>query len=700
MPIARRVFLIERCACGVAALLLLLSVDLANAQSLRPVLLTLGGGFDEHLASTHIIALQNGEACGVFTNGSAPGAAVELGLEIPFGSAFAFAPSVRYQDLSASFQTTPTNIEHGFASGSLIEIDRTRRYDASLSQLSLAALVSFNFGSAFSLSAGPTFGTILNHSFSESESIIAPSTASYSNTNFSQTRQISSGRIAAQQFQAGLEAGLGYTIHIGSFGITPSLRASLPLTNISTSVAPSWKTYTVGAGITLSRILIPAAREEPSPLPATIRPPVAKATPVVTAPEPGPRPKSVLSVSMRVVGIDETGAEVNEPTLSIEKMHVTEVFPTLNSVFFDQGDSLIPLRYHQFANTAETQTFRDSDLYKSNALEINHYVLDVIGKRLSEYTDASLAITGTTSTVEERSTPGLALKRAHVVANYLENVWQIAKIRIEERSRTLPEMPSDESTPSGQAENRRIDISSNVNDVLAPLWTERTERIASPPKIVFYPHIIQSRGIDSLVITVRQGDHILQRFDGRSDGSAGEHLWTLDEQSTPNGEDSLIYSCRVVDSAGNVATTTGTIHLRKQQHDTTLHQTEVVDGKSLERYSLILFGYSSSQFGRRQTELLIDTIAGSVDKYSSLTLTGHTDQTGDPAFNNRLSGERASTTAEALRLRWKRAHRPSPHMSVEAHGSRDILFDNRLPEGRFLSRTVRIMVEHDSTSKK
>ncbi len=695
----RSVFCLRRClpVALVLAFTLIFLPLLTRGQggAPRPIMLTFGATYDEHLANTHIIALDNGEACGVFTNGSAPGPSVQLGLSIPFASAFSFAPAFRYQDLSAHFDTRPSTIQHGFQSGALVEIDRTRRYDATLSQLSLAAIVSYNVSDAFSISAGPSFGTIVTHSYSETESINSPSNASYSQTNFSQTRPISSGSIATQQFQAGLEAGVGYTIQLGRFSFTPQLRASLPITNISTAVAPSWKTYTIGAGVTLSRVLIPATIEAPPIALASEKPTTeSHAHDAATA-----VPKPVLSVSMRVVGVAKNGQEMNEPTLSIEKVHVTEVFPTLNSVFFDKDDSTIPARYHQFATPEETRDFRDSDLYRASALEINHFVLDVIGKRLSMYHDASLSITGTTSLSEDRANAGIALSRARSIASYLEQIWRIGPARIELHARTLPEMPSDESTPTGQAENRRIDIASNVNDVLAPLWTERTEHVASPPKLMFYPYIVQNRGLDSLVITVRQGDHILQRFDGRSDGSAGEHLWTLNENSAPTGDDSLVYTCRVVDSAGNIATTTGTIHLRKQQHDTTLHETEEIGGKRLERYSLILFDYSSSQFGRRQAELLIDTIARSVDPSSALTLTGHTDQTGDPAFNNRLSGERASTTADALRLRWKRSHRPTPHMSVEAHGSRDILFDNSVPEGRFLSRTVRIMIEHDTTGK-
>jgi outer membrane protein OmpA-like peptidoglycan-associated protein len=671
--------------------LLVAAPFISYSQSTRPLLITVGAGIDEHVSSTRIVALANGEACGMFTNGSGAGTAFSLGLGIPFEAAFSFAPSIRFQDLSAHFITQPTNVQHGFQSGGLVEINRTRRYEATLSQLTFGAIFSYNVTRAFALAAGPTLGALLTHSYSETESITTPSTASYSNTSFSQTRAISSGTISGiQKFQAGVQATAGYTFQFGSIGITPELQANLPLTSISSN---PWRTYTIGAGITLSRVLV-AAQAEP------IHPPIVERLPIVKTPEPAPKPKSMISVTMRVVGIDNNGQEVNEPTLSIERVHVTEVFPTLNSVFFDQGDSTIPIRYHQFVSARDIRDFNDSDLYRANALEINHFVLDVIGKRLSMYPDASLTITGTTSSSEERGNPGLSLTRARVVANYLHTIWSIDLTRLELQGRTLPETPSDESTTTGQAENRRIDLSSNVNDVLAPLWTERIERVASPPKIVFHPHIILSRGLDSLVITVRQGDHILQRFDGRSDGSAGEHLWTLNESSTPNGEDSLIYTCRVVDSIGNVATTSGVIHMRRVQHDTVTHRTEDIADKHLERYSLILFDYSSSQFGRRQAELLIDTIARSVDKFAEVTLTGHTDQTGDPAFNNRLSGERASTTADALRVRWRHAKHPLPHMSVEAHGSRDILFDNALPEGRFLSRTVRIMVEHDSVSKK
>src|SRR5487761_2235030 len=92
-----------------------------------------------------------------------------------------------------------------------------------------------------------------------------------------------------------------------------------------------------------------------------------------------PKP-AMLEVSIHALGVEGNGREVSEPVISIERTHVTEVYPMLHYVFFGDGSARIPERYD--LETAQTrQSFNEKDLYTDNALEIHHHVLDIIGKR-------------------------------------------------------------------------------------------------------------------------------------------------------------------------------------------------------------------------------------------------------------------------------------------------------------------------------
>jgi outer membrane protein OmpA-like peptidoglycan-associated protein len=285
------------------------------------------------------------------------------------------------------------------------------------------------------------------------------------------------------------------------------------------------------------------------------------------------------------------------------------------------------------------------------------------------------------------------------VQDYLATVWGISRERLRLRERTLPEAASDDHNAFGQAENRRVEIIPSSPDITAPLWTERIERVATPPRIDFEPEITASSGIRAATITVLQHGRILREIDALTDSAASEYLWTIDERSmpddAPSAGDSLRYIFTAVDSLGDTASANGVILLKKETRDTTMHASDTSLDKQVERYSLILFDYSSSQLDKKESDLIVREMASTVQGQTRVTLTGHTDKTGDDAFNDRLARDRvmrAATMLEAELTQLRKTHAP---LTTESRGSRDNLFDNSIPEGRVLSRTVRATIEND-----
>ncbi|MEP7235701.1 MAG: OmpA family protein, partial [Ignavibacteriota bacterium] len=105
--------------------------------------------------------------------------------------------------------------------------------------------------------------------------------------------------------------------------------------------------------------------------------------------------------------------------------------------------------------------------------------------------------------------------------------------------------------------------------------------------------------------------------------------------------------------------------------------------KEIEKFNLLLFDLQSSELNDNNKQV-IDLIRSHVKGASTVSIIGHTDRTGDTEKNQKLSLERAKNTARALGV---------VNADVRGIGSETILYDNNLPEGRCLSRTVDIIVE-------
>jgi outer membrane protein OmpA-like peptidoglycan-associated protein len=691
----------RRSSAAFTCILFCIPFGLIRAQSLAPArsLSYFGGvSFSNNLSSATIYAYDGAYQCGVFQHGSEGAPSYYAGIESPINGDWSIEGKLQYANLSTSFVTPadPTpQAPLAYLNGQYVPINRDRTFDANLGMLSFSAMMSYRLFSHLEISAGPFAGYFLRHSFNEAERIVSPADAVYAENSLT-TRTIESGNLQTHP-QLGFEMDASYDIAFQpNLMLRPSFGVLLPFTSVTTTAGQfvnAWRIFPVGVSLGLVYHTPEFFQELPK------QPSFASRDSLLNAPAPTPKlPKRpMLTVSIKAFGIEDNGREIAEPVLSVERVHVTEVYPMLHYVFFDDGSVEIPTRYHRETLQSEG-SFSEKDLFTANALEIHHHVLDILGKRLHDNPGTSVTLIGTRSqhsSGDSIHSGSVAKDRAETVASYLNHVWGIGKDRLHIRSRDLPEAASDDHNEFGEAENRRVEIVPSSPELTAPLWTERIERIATPPHISFAPEIVTSAGVRSAVILVKQGGRTLQTFDALTGGSTGEYLWTLDDRSMPERRDSLTYTFSVVDSTGGTATASGIIHLRQELHEIAKHRSDTEVNKELERYSLILFDYSSSQLDKNQSERIVSAMAKSITPSSEVTLTGHTDKTGDDAFNDRLAQQRVSRAAEMLSLQLQQLGKKEPAMAIESRGSRDILFDNSIPEGRVLSRTVRALIEND-----
>ncbi|MDP4220725.1 MAG: OmpA family protein [Bacteroidota bacterium] len=673
--------------------------DLRSQEARRSVRLGIGGGFGSNISRTYIEAYAGDIPCGVFEKGSAPGASFFGLAEIPLPfEHFSLMPQIGYHDLSSSFVTQPFAIEHAadIAHDSITQIFRTRNYSANIKTISLNLLFAWRPFPALHLAAGPGLAIVASHSYDQTEKL--PSDYVYTENSRS-VRTVSSGAIDTRLLAASLELGAGYDIPIRpNVSLSPEFRASIPITPITSASGSNYRTWSYGGVIALMYSLpAPAAPEYTPPLPVSPPPPPPPVAETKKE-EPTP-PRSILRVSVKAVGKTESGDEVPEPVIAIENVRITDVAPTLNYLFFDDGSSEIPTRYHSFSSERETQSFDPSTLYTLDALGIHHELLNILGRRMQEKPESKITITGTRSlhsAGDSAAASDISLIRAEHTAKYLQDVWGIAPSRIRVRSRALPEQASDDNAPAGQAENRRIEITTNTPSLLEPIETHRIERTATPPNIVFKSNIVSSfAGLKSQIITIKQGGKIIKTIDGLASNPGGELLWDIAEGNAIANKDSITWQMDVVDSADATASVVGNINIRKEVRNSSRHLADTAADKSLERFHLLLFDYSSSAELGSISDEIFDRIASSITPDSRVSLIGHTDITGDPNYNEHLSYDRASRASLLLSSRLHKLGHSAPAFNLEARGAKDVLFDNSNAEGRFLSRTVRITIERD-----
>lgn len=666
-----------------------------------PFRIVAGASFDRNITPASIKTFGKGTiTCGTFDQGGESVWSGSLGLRMP--GAFlgmTFTPYLEYRDLSSVFTLEPPNDVH-IANLTLTpeRVDRERVYTGNVNALYVGATLDVIEWQGWGIGVSPAIGIPIRKSYSEEERITS-NNANYSETQ-SSTIGVRGGGIETNPLliDIGLSVSTSYRLKNGII-LQPSIRATMPVIGVGKDASHTWKVYKMSAGLALGfdlgeEIVEQPPIKEPPARPDPVEPEVVKPA-VVEIPSSVPeKPTSILSATISAVGLNDDGSTVEEPTLTVEKLQVTEAIPTLNYVFFGIGESDLNKRYAKLQIRSEVPHFDERELFAASAEKVHHQILNVIGSRMYRDKSATITLVGTRSINGETGTPDLGKQRAESIADYLTGRWRIDRSRIKIQSRQLPENPSDDQTLHGQEENRRVEIVPNKPSIVAPVWANRIERVATPPRILFEPDIISDTDVVSAKIVIRQNDQVLQSFDALTDGSVGEHLWKLSEESMPGGHDSIIFDLIVRDVLGNEVTTSGSIKLRQIRRETTGYRTDSLDAdRKVEKYSLILFDYSSSSLAKHQADTIINYVARSVKQGSRLTITGHTDQTGNDAFNEQLAEQRAKRAAELLEKRLSTLRKAKPSMHVASHGSRDILFDNTKPEGRFLSRTVRVTVE-------
>lgn len=594
--------------------------------------------------------------CPEFTDGDGGGINLGLLFEIPVARNFLIGIRAGYYDRSGEFSADETETVYDYSIDSDAQGLFRHTLDVSVGAIAIEPMAQYRVFDQLFLHAGFQLGFInLAKSYDHIEELIEPETVYYENGlrerlnasgDLEELNGISFSPLVGASYEFALD-------RKKEFLLAPEIFYTIGLTDIVSDV--DWKVNTLRLGLAFKY----------SPAGAT--------TP----------PKDELSGSVDASGVFPDGTESPIVTVQVEEFLSTNLKPLLTYVFFDENSSILPPRYNKLT-PSQTNSFSEDQLYSLDAMETYYHVLNIIGKRMRQNPDAKIAIDGCNSNEgKEKNNLRLSQKRAETVRNYLVNVWKIAPERLIVDKRNLPQEPSNIKDPDGIVENRRVEITSNKWEIIAPVTAKDTFRTVTPPKVRFKTDFSSDAGIRKWEINASQSGKNLNTLAGTGtlppvvDWQLG-----LNQKKIPRTEKMLDYSMSLVDNEGNVFET-GMKSVPVEQITIQQKRRNRIKDKYIDRISLILFSYDEASLSF-YNDKVVKIVQNMAKPNSEITVTGHTDRMGRDEYNRKLSKDRAQVVADNLKAKV---------VSTKGEGENQLIYNNNLPEGRFYCRRVDIMVE-------
>jgi outer membrane protein OmpA-like peptidoglycan-associated protein len=386
------------------------------------------------------------------------------------------------------------------------------------------------------------------------------------------------------------------------------------------------------------------------------------------------------------------GSLTLEPAeVTIEELTTIDSSPFLNYIYFETGDSEIPTRYSVFHGQNETQNFDERNL--KGTLEKHHHILNILGRRLTDQADARIRIVGCNSNRDaEQGKTDLSRSRAEAVRAYLKYIWGIDGARMEVEARNLPEVASTSSLSEGRQENQRVEIYSDSPALVDIVKSTYVQEISDAKQFVIQPQIHSEYGIDRWTIKLTGDGMPIESLTGRGQIQPAYHLALASVGLRQlSAYRTITAEIEATDRKGQSALAKADANIRFIRRQERLAQKEGY--RVLEKYALILFDFNRSDI-KEHNKNIIDRIVARIKEVPSATVSivGHTDTIGNEAYNLDLSTKRAKTAYDHMLAGGVPA---GDNIAYQGIGPHDALFDNALPEGRALNRTVTVTLEYE-----
>lgn len=406
-----------------------------------------------------------------------------------------------------------------------------------------------------------------------------------------------------------------------------------------------------------------------------------------------------LAINITPIALDSSGGESPLLRLRMEETFSRQMHPLLPYIFFDKNSDVLAARYLRLLPT-QTASFSEKIMAKWGTLDIYYHALNIIGKRLKENPTASIRIVGCVSADEERSDSShiaFATRRAEAVMTYLRDVWRIPMERLVVEARGLPAEANTLSTEAAQAENRRVEIYSDVWNILRPLTLADTLLESTPPAVKFLLRASTQGRISKWRFKIDQSKQTIQTLSylGAPDSVVYWHP-SREQRTVPRTEDAIRCNFDFLEEEGEGGSATISIPIEqrtiaKKRRTITLDGSNDAD-KSIETYRFIQFAPNSSSLTPAHERILGEIAGMRIDAAAKVFITGYTDTMGNPTRNTELSTNRAKEIAKTLtQIISPGNHVPTP--IVAGRGGSMGIYPDHTPEGRCYSRLVEIRIE-------
>lgn len=541
-----------------------------------------------------------------------------------------------------------------------------------------ARIAPFDFPLYFIL--GPTFMLPMGSSYSYTENILAPGDVVF-RANGRTTRGIGARDFKNPAMGIALTANIGYEVQVGrNMGVFGELGVQSMINDYLADLksGESWRSIGVHPTVGIRVGLGGGPPPIPPPPPDTIRP--------VDTGKVAARDSNFIAKGLTPSGLSDT--------LRIEKKRIqaTEYHPLLPYIFFDTDSAVIPDRYVQLTQKTR-RNFETERLPHGSSIDVYYNILNIVGQRMRDIRNVRIKLTGYISHHETDST--LPRRRAEAVRDYLINVWRIAERRIvvDTLHVGLPPNPSlsDVEGRVASLENQRVEIYSENNVVENLIALPDTSTLAPAGVIRFLPPAVTPDSLATGIWTldVMFGDSLVKS----AVTGVGAPPREIDFPVRPdiNPRIGTISSTLIIeDSSYNEMARLSSSPVYIQNQGAFEAERRVEDGKFVDTYTLMLYSFDSSAiagFAWRAKEV----IQAGIRPNSEVTIIGHTDRIGKPAYNKDLSRRRAEFARSFLQLKEESVKK------ILALGEQDPLYDQDSPEGRYYSRTVTVIVETPAT---
>lgn len=379
-------------------------------------------------------------------------------------------------------------------------------------------------------------------------------------------------------------------------------------------------------------------------------------------------------------------------SLRIEEVTTIESSPLLDYVFFETDSDNIPDRYLLFPEALETTTFTEGDL--KGTMEKYQNILNVIGQRLKDNPEASITLVGCNSNYgKERQAKELSRNRVDSITKYLHYIWGIDLMRISKKALNLPMVPSSSGSFEGRAENQRTEIHSDDPEILETVKSTYLEKICSADTIRITPKIESEAGIEKWTFYVKGDDGtMIEKISGKGAPQSYYDIEIKPENFDELAEfQNIIAGFEVVDNQGEVFKTDSAARINVEFMERKELVAQEMGYRIIEKFALILFDFDKAEIKGRNHKIL-DQIISRIKNLPQprIKIEGHTDTIGKEEYNQKLSTRRAKAVHDKLIASGASGY----DILYYGDGENNPIYNNELPEGRQLNRTVVVTLEY------